>query len=192
MQLTCALNASEETDSAKCLLVLPEGISKHELDEACQLLPRTIIVGAVLDPDGEHMRAYLVHEGTNRLEYLKKLGDGRSTGSGLLPKIATYETQDFIIGVLICRDIEDIILRTAVLRTLINSAASTKILCIPADMHADWFRSTEITGFAGVFVAMSNNNKTYSDSRCKSFIANPSGERLSTQTEYEAVRASVP
>jgi hypothetical protein len=192
MQLTCALNASEVTDGVECLLVLPEAISKHELDEACHLLPRTIIVGAAPDADSEHIRAYLVHEGTNRLKYLKTLSDGRSTGSGLLPEIATYEAQDFIIGVLVCRDIENEVLRTEVLRTLTNSAAPTKILCIPADMHGDWFASTEITGYAGVFVAMSNNNKTYPVWRSKSFIANPRGVRLSTQDEYEAVRASVP
>ena len=192
MQLTCALNASELTDGAECLLVLPEAISKHELDEACRLLPRTIIVGAVPDADSGHMRAYLVHEGTNRLKYLKTLSDGRSTGSGRHPETATYEAQDFIIGVLVCRDIENEVLRTSVLRTLNNSTAPKKILCIPADMHGEWFTSTKIAGYAGVFVAMSNNNRTYPVWRSKSFIANPHGVRLSTQDEYETVRASVP
>ena len=187
----CALNA--EDDEHPEVLVLPEGISQIELSRARQRYPSTVIVAGV--PDGPYMRAHLIKIGTNCIDYLKILSDGRSTpfdgGQQALP---FYEDQEasLAIGVLICRDYQSNELRGQLLARLMSCHSACKLLCIPADMSNDFFQAGPGLTFPGVFVALSNHSLTYENPcRCLSFIADPHGDVVSRQIECESITANL-
>jgi hypothetical protein len=83
--------------------------------------------------------------------------------------------------------------RLKVRAALQNSASSTRLLCVPADMEHSWFSSEPVLGFQGINVAMSNNNTTYPrlNERAKSVIAGTDGLWISRQTAFEPIAANV-
>ena len=142
-------------------------------------------------PAGRHMRAYVQVGGANKVQYLKVLGDGRSIGTGKQPAVLpVYQTDELALGVVVCRDIEDLGFLHAVLGRLRASPQRVKLLCIPADMQDHWFSFDPIRGFEGVYLARSNNNSTYPEGRALSFIAAPDATRLVRQLRYEPIVAA--
>lgn len=190
MMVVCAVAAEDAADLAPDILVLPEGITALALTEAVERFPEAMIVAACSDKT--NMRAHVLVGGRNQVDYLKVLDDGRSEGTGEQPTSVPFcEWRDCAIGVAICRDIEPGGVLPQVLQALRDSSRSTKLLCIPADMHGGWFPSDPVLGFEGVYVAMSNNNITYPDWRATSLIAAPDGRRISTQCQFEPIVATI-
>jgi len=193
MIVACAISVSDLGGIAPDVLVLPERTTKDELQAAQCLSSRPVVVGAI--QAGKYVQGYLLHNGSNRIaDYLKTWGDDRALGSHTCPKTPVYEIDGLAIGALICRDCHDNNeLRVEVLNRLCLSGAALKLLCIPADMHGEWFQGSDrIIAFPGVFVAVSNNTKPPNATRCKSLIADPQGVRLKTQIGLEAIHAIVP
>lgn len=188
MRVTCSTSASETFRDTPDLLVLPEGVPPGELEKAQRIGHAVIVVAATAD--GPHMRGVVMHRGSNRLSYLKTLSDGRSSGSNRQPVLPVYETSRCAIGLLICRDIENVRLCQAVLMRLRSARAPLKVLCIPADMGEWWFPSDPVIGFGGVHLAMSNHTKTHTVRR-HSFIADPAGVMLIKQVATEPISALI-
>jgi hypothetical protein len=189
MNIACAIAAENATDLFADVLVLPEGTAPAALEAATTRFPRAVIVAAI--PDGRNMRAQVIVEGRNQVNYLKIRTDDRSEGVGNAPTTLPYcESRELAIGVLICKDIEEIEFVQALLQKLRSSSRPVKLLCIPADMHGDWFISEHIGGFEGVYLALSNNNQTYPIWRARSFIAEPRGKRIVTQIAHEPIVAA--
>ena len=190
MNIVCARHSDEipATQSVD-ILVLPEDIPSSEILLASKRYRSAIVVAAVRD--GSYMRGYLMLDGKNQIDYLKTLADGRSApyiGSQDLP---VYEGKAMAIGVLVCRDYESNDLRLPMLERLHCASASASVICIPADMHGDFFQGDQIAVFPGVFCALSNHKKTYENPyRCRSFIANRVGAIVSRQIGYEPISAS--
>jgi hypothetical protein len=76
-------------------------------------------------------------------------------------------------------DVNDPAFARRVISRVQSSRAPRKIICIPADMDANWFVGDALPFpqmFAGTNVVLSNHNKTYGDHRCRSFITDVGGE----------------
>jgi hypothetical protein len=173
MRIVCSLNAQE--GERPDVLVLPENTCQIELSQVIKQHPLATIVAAV--KDGPYMRAQLIKNGINQIDYLKALPDGRSKPfNGPQPALPFYEDQEasLAMGVLICRDFECNKLRVQLLARFESSRAEYKLLCIPADMCNDFFGEGPGLTFPGVFVALSNHCLTYKNPcRCLSFVADP-------------------
>lgn len=189
MRVACAPGAPE--GDSPDLLVLPEGVSKADLDLAVARHPSSLVVGAV--PDGPHMRAYVVRDGINRVNYLKSVDDGRSGHFEGVQPLALFEEPGLAVAVFICIDYLSLELRPRLLEALKASQSERALVCIPADMHGDFFRDGPEGTFPGVWVALSNNRKTYENPwRCRSFIADRGGRVMARQSDYEAIEAIIP
>ena len=184
---TTAFNAYHETPS---VLVLPERTSLENLADAQSRWPNAIIVGAIAE--GCHIRGYAYHLGKNRIDYLKYCSDGESVGVGEAVRTQTYEIEDLIVGVLICRDFRDSPLREPLLHRLAQSHARMKVVCLPSDMDSSWFPSHELREFPGCYVAMSNNARDVTSTRRESFIAGPNGQYLITQSNHDTIATVAP
>jgi hypothetical protein len=192
MIVACAISVADLGQITPDVLVLPERTTMAELQAAQRLSSTPIVVGAI--EEGRYVRGLLLHHGRNHIDgYWKTLDDDRSLGSNRPPsRTPVYQRDGLAIGVLICRDCQDNHqLRADVLGYLQNSTAEVKLLCIPADMHQEWFQS-ERTSFRDVFLAVSNNSKPNNVNRCRSLIADPQGIRITTQVNLEAIHATVP
>jgi len=138
------------------------------------------------------MRAQVVRNGANRVDFLKTLGDGRSDPFQGRQDFPIYEEESLAVGVLICRDYENNGLRARVLEHLRSSRSTHSVLCVPADMHGAYFESDPGLTFAGTFVALSNHRKTYKNPwRCRSFIADARGAKICQQTDYESILVDI-
>jgi predicted amidohydrolase len=189
MNIVCAVATANTECLAPDVLVLPEGTTAAELVAATDQYPETVIVAAT--SDGRNMRAQVLVGGRNRVDYLKIRSDDRSEGVGSEPRELPYcESGELAIGVLVCRDIQEVKFARSLLQKLRSSSKAVKLLCVPADMHGDWFTSEQVYGYEGAFLALSNNNQTYPVWRARSFIASPGGKRIVTQNAYEPIVAT--
>jgi predicted amidohydrolase len=183
MKIVCAATFDGNSDEPD-ILVLPERTSLAELNAASACWPQAIVVGAVAEDC--RIRAYLFHSGRNQIEYLKYATDGSSIGTQEIPVSQTFETKELAVGVLVCKDFQEVELRRTVLAKLLASKARHKIVCIPADMGSEWFPSEQVTEFIGAYVAMSNNLRP-GGTRRASFILNPRGEFIESQVNQMAI-----
>jgi hypothetical protein len=68
-----------------------------------------------------------------------------------------------------------------------SSSAPCKALCIPADMGSEWLRDEVLPPqYLGMNVALCNNIGTH-QVRCKSFVANGSGQKIVIQRDIEPI-----
>jgi predicted amidohydrolase len=172
VKVACALTVEDLTCEDLQVLVLPEGVSTASLFEASARHPELIVVGATAEVD--HMRAYVLVNGQNMVNYLKISSDGRSTGVGNPPESAVYLTDTLALGVLVCMDCQHDF-RLQVRDALLASERPVKLICVPADMHCHWFSSQPVLGWPGIHVALSNGTLSYPLSRAQSMIAGPDG-----------------
>ena len=94
-----------ELDAAPAdVIVFPEGTEWRTFVEAGRSWPDAAIVGAIVEKG--QCRGVLLHQGRQRIDYLKFGTDGRTQGAGILPPTPVYEYGDRCIGVLICMDIQ--------------------------------------------------------------------------------------
>ena len=181
--------SADELDCAQLdVVVLPEGIALNDMQALSRRHPQLLVVGAA--PEGKHMRACALLDGRNYVAYLKILSDGRSTGSGELPRSVHFQFGPALVAVLICRDIHHPYWLD-VKKTFDEAAHPVKLLCVPADMNGEWFSSEPVRGWEGVHLALSNHCKTYPQSRARSLIAGTDGHWLVRQIDTEPVMVAL-
>lgn len=154
--------------------------------------PDSMIVGAVAEES--RSRGLLLHQGQNRIDYLKVTTDGRTVGSGNLQQEPVYQFGEMCVGVLICMDVEHVEFSRAVIEKVRSSSTNLKLICIPADMGDYWFRGDSLPWpqmFEGTHVILCNHTKTH-QVRCKSFVTNARGRKIVVQGEDEPIYAELP
>ena len=141
------------------------------------------------------MRGVIQHRSHNHIDYRKVLGDGYSMGGPRPVRPPIYLCGSIAVGLLICRDVQEPILTESVIAGLRQTTAPLKVLCIPAEMHMSggWFSGPTIgnPGWAGIHVALSNNNARYGELRIRNFIADAAGQKVVVQMGGEAIRHTV-
>jgi hypothetical protein len=188
MLLSCINNVVSLEDVPSDLIVLPEYSERSEIAMAEAIRPNAVVVAAVRE--GEWSKAIVQHLGRNRVRYLKVGTDGRTRGSQDHSQDTVYEWDDCCVGVLICMDVDAPTFRRAVVDRVQRSSARYKIICVPADMSGHWFQGDALPfpdNFKDLYVAVSNNEKTYGQHRCKSFITDLTGRKICLQRETEAI-----
>lgn len=193
MLISCAIASADLGDSLSDLIVLPEGAEITDVHETAAQYPEAIVVAAVTECS--HSRAVVYHRGSNRIDYLKVRSDGRTVGSGNYAQNPVYDQSDCCIGVLICMDVDSPEFAGPVIARVQRSRAVRKIICIPADMDANWFVGDALPFpqmFAGTHVVLSNHNKTHGEYRCTSFITDMEGKKVCFQIKVEAIYHRLP
>ncbi len=185
MRIVCSCSVHEVGTEAPDVLVLPERTSRKQISDAIKRWPNAVVIGAT--KDGRNIRGHLRKDGKDHINYKKFLSDTKSLGTYRPPKNQFFENDDIAIGVLICRDVENPeMLVVNLMRRLLASSAPLRLVCIPADMHSDWFPPhIPIKEFLGAFVALSNNQED--QSRRASFIADPNGQYLEPRKNHKAI-----
>lgn len=167
----CGLSADQLGTATPDLIVFPERVSQHEIDQALVCCPDAIIAGAISTKG--FMQGVILHQGRNHIDYLKVGNDGRpgSSPSPRREQPTIYECHDLAVGLLICMDFDIPDVRDGVIERLHRSAAQFKVLCVPADMSRDWFTTEPITPpkLDGIHVAVSDG-LVHGDNRLRSFI----------------------
>jgi hypothetical protein len=170
-ELWCGLSADQLGTATPDLIVFPERVSQHEIDQAVARCPNAIIAGAISTKG--FMRGVIWHHGRNQIDYLKVGNDGRlgSSPSPRREQPTIYESHDLAVGLLICMDFDIPAVRDGVIEQLHRSEAPFKALCVPADMYNAWFSTEPITPprLDGIHVAVSNG-LVHGDNRLRSFI----------------------
>ncbi|HEX3666830.1 MAG TPA: hypothetical protein VHU23_16520 [Rhizomicrobium sp.] len=117
--------------------------------------------------------------------------DGTTVGTGRLPKLPVYETDDLCVGVLICMDVQIPELVRELVARVSSSLSTYKIVCIPAHMGSNWFSGPTLdVNFGNVFVALCNHTQQ-DRPRCKSFIAGPHRTKTHEQLDTEPLHAEL-
>ena len=193
MRVWCGLAANELAGENPHLIVFPEGVDQGQIDQAQQRCPDAVIAGAILQ--GDRMRGVIQHRSHNHIDYRKVLGDGYSMGGPRPVRPPIYLCGSIAVGLLICRDVQEPILTESVIAGLRQTTAPLKVLCIPAEMHMSggWFSGPTIgnPGWAGIHVALSNNNARYGELRIRNFITDAAGQKVVVQMGGEAIRHTV-
>lgn len=190
MRISCVLLARQLDAIPSDLIVFPEGICQREIDEACVRQPNAMVVGAILK--GNQSRGVLMHQGQNRIDYLKVETDGRTVGSGDIQQAPVYEWNNVCVAVLICMDIDHVEFSKTVIERVRSSAAALKMVCVPADMGAYWLGGECLPDkFRGAYVILCNHIKTH-QIRCPSFVANRHGRKIIVQSHHEPIHAELP
>lgn len=190
MRIVCSGGIEDTGSDPLDVLVLPERTTREEIALATARWPKAVVVGAT--GEGKHIRAHMVRGGEEHIDYLKVLSDQISEGTGVVPERPTYDYGHVAIGVLVCRDFQHADLRQLVADQLASAEARLKLICIPGDMDSEWFPGNTCGLFSGAYVAMSNNRRTPSHARRRSFIAGPDGVFLCEQSALEAVSFNAP
>ena len=192
MKIYCTNTLDDFNPELPAVIVLPEGIPSTVMLDASLLHHDAYYVGAF--PENGYCRGAIYYQGINKIEYLKVECDQRSKGSGNTEQCPIFESEDICIAVLVCMDIDHVEFSLKIREKLKQSKAKIKILCIPADMHNEWFPSEELPAkYNDIYTALSNNNLTYQDPcRCRSFIANPEGLKLVKQQELQPIHIKLP
>jgi hypothetical protein len=189
MRVWCGLAANQLPAQKPHLIVFPEGVDQSEIDQAQQLCPDAVIAGAILQ--GDRMRGVIQHRFDNHIDYQKVLSDGHSEGGPSPSCPPIYLCDSVAVGLLICRDIQEPTLTNSVIAGLHRATASFKMLCIPAEMHISggWFSGPTLgnPAWAGIHVALSNNNARYGEHRIRNFIADAAGQKVVVQKGVEAI-----
>src|SRR3990167_666164 len=79
MELWCGLSADQLGTATPDLIVFPERVSQHEIDQAVARCPDAIIAGAISTKG--FMQGVIWHHGGNQIDYLKVGNDGRPGSS---------------------------------------------------------------------------------------------------------------
>ncbi len=187
MQVWCGQSASQLGDQTPDLVVFPEGIGSDQIASVAAYHPQTIVVGAVLDAN--RMRGVVWHRSRNWIRYAKVGSDGQTDGGPPPGELPIYIHGEVAIGVLICMDVQLPTLRNSVVDALRRSAASFKILCVPADMQGGaWFVGDEVgPAWTGVSLALSNGVFRSPTNRLASFITDVRGAKIAIQVGTEPV-----
>ena len=190
MNLVCSASVDEVDAASPDVLVLPERTTKAEIYAATARWPNAIIIGAT--EEGKYVRGHLFKDGKDRINYLKFSHDGTSDGIDSASESLTFEDDDIAIGVLICKDFQQVDLRRSVMDRLAVARAPLRLVCIPADMGSEWFPGDSVNLFLGAYLAVSNNRRTPNHTRRCSFVAGPDGAYLRQQSNYEAISLNAP
>src|SRR5437867_4390087 len=184
MQISCVLTADQLVGTPPDLIVFPEGAAWSEIERARCSYPDAIIVGAV----GERRsQAVVLHEGRNRIDYLKLETDGRTTGTGNVRQNPVYEYNNVCIGVLVCMDVNHVAFSRLVIDKVRSSERGLNLLCVPADMAGHWFDGDSVSStWHGVHVILCNHTKTH-QIRCKSFVTDVTGRKIRVQHDDEPI-----
>ncbi|MDE2134258.1 MAG: hypothetical protein KGM97_08965 [Alphaproteobacteria bacterium] len=167
------------------LIVFPEYSDPAQLTAASLRHPNSIVVGAA--EDAHRNRGYLLHHGRNQIDYLKLEPDGRTDGSEDIGQSPVYESANVCVGVLICMDIQIADFLRRIVRAIRSSSSELKFLCVSADMGSEWFPGKMLSSdFAGVYVVVCNHTMNH-QVRCKSFMTNLRGEKITPQVDVEPI-----
>ena len=191
MKVSCVLRATDIAAPAGIVL-FPEGVELGEMRAASDAHPRSWVVGAVADQG--MCRGLLLRGKSVLVDYLKVESDGRTKGSENPEQNSVFEDQSCCIGVIICKDIDNLPFSERVLERLKASKASYKILCIPADMGSEWFNGPELfpqARYSGINVALCNHTRTH-EARCKSFVTDVQGRKVNIQRGTEPLNVMLP
>lgn len=184
MRISCVLNKAEANKESSNLILFPEGVSFCHLTQTSATYPSAIIVGACIKDQRCH--GFVYRNSDICLTYTKVNNDGRTNGSGNTDQNPIIEFNDFCLGFLICNDIQHLNFSEELFAKLRASKAKTKILCIPANMSSAWLPCDKLPDkYHGFYVALCNNNE-FQD-RCKSFIADMGGKKVSVQRNVEPI-----
>jgi hypothetical protein len=190
MTIWCCRFTSQLEKARPDVIVFPEGVRQGEHDRARAWFPDAIVVGAI--KEGRHMRGVIRHCGENQIDYLKVGADGHTEGAPPPASVPVYDTGEVAVGLLICMDVQNPMLANAVAEQLRNAAAPRKVLCIPAEMvGGSWFTDPLIgpPSWAGLQVALSNNDVRYPNNRLRSFITGRARSKIAEQADREAIHA---
>lgn len=185
MRVECVSNSGEVLPGTPGVIVFPEYCDFSEIRKTAQAHPDAVVVGAV--KDGIRSRALLVHGSRNWLDYLKVGSDGRTEGTGIVPKLPVYELPHISVGILICMDVQCGELVQRLVQRVEHSTSPVKLICIPAFMGSEWF-SFPVTNapLNRVHVALCNH-PAQDRPRCKSFIADATGAKVCQQSDREPI-----
>lgn len=188
MRIACAVDPVDLANAEFDLAVLSECVDDAALTALSASHPTAIVVGAVVE--GRHCRARLLRSETNYIDYVKVMAD-KGMIAGAIDQKSVKHFDDVSVGVVICRDIQEIKFATLVQRQLSQRGDVPRILCITADMANYWFTDDSLSGipFAGNWTVLSNSTKTYKsrEVRCASFIADPTGKKRIKQEFGEPI-----
>lgn len=184
MRVQCILTASELTQESE-VIVLPEYVSPTELRKTCATFPHAFVVSAVEESDASVGR---ILRGREPLAaYVKMETDARTTGSNNVDQMPIYDDGVICIGVVACKDVDNIRFFGTVTQRIRSSTSRHKILCIPADMGSEWLHDEVLPEkYHGMYVVLCNNVYTH-QARCKSFIANDMGQKIIVQRDREPI-----
>lgn len=181
MNLCCVRMFDSIKPEYSDLIVFPEYSSFDSIMKAATSYPQSIVVGAAMNRN--NTVGLLFHYGQLRLRYYKIESDGRTVGSNDIKQSPWYETHDTIIGMLICKDVDNVEFSAKVIKKVKSGNHRHKIICIPAEMDSQWFSSDSLDPrFMGVNVVLCNNDKTY-QVRCKNFVTDTNGKKIVTSLE---------
>lgn len=190
MKVACVLSVAE-LSAPSDLILFPEGVTFSEMQTASHEYPKSFVAGAV--EENGYSRGVLLREGVILLSYFKVLDDGRTKGSGDSEPCPVFDDGTFCIGLLVCKDIDEVTLARRVTEALQSSSSSIKALCIPADMGSEWLNDSTLfpeTKYRGFNVILCNQVTTR-QARCKSFITDRNGKKLRIQQDKEPLYAEL-
>lgn len=191
MRISCVLAARELNPDHVDLVVFPEGVCMDEINGVHSTHPDAVVAGAVVE--NGYSRGVLQHRGLNQIDYRKVESDGRTKGTANIHQNPVYELGDVCIGVIICMDVNHMEFFHSVIWKIQSSQAMLKILCVPADMGAEWFEGNSLAfpqNFKGIHVIVCNNNsRNHQGHRRKSFITDTHGLKIVVQNEIEPIHA---
>lgn len=186
MRIGCASQPSDLGKIEFDLAFLPEDTDAIELARFAKLRPHAVVAGAARE--GNYMRGFIMRGSSNLISYWKVGSDGRSAGCGNPNQLPVVHFNDLSVGMLICMDVDDVVLRPRVVAELNRCRQGEKVLCVPGEMSGAYFGGNALISpqnFSGLWFALSN--AAINQDRCKSFIADPDGKKVVIQAEQEAI-----
>lgn len=188
MKVWCGQFAGQLSDATPDVVVFPECVSLNDIQAAAALLPRAIVVGAVLEAN--RVRSFVWHQGRNQIDYVKVGSDGHTDGGPPPERLPTYAFDNMCVGTLVCMDVQPPELRNAVVDVLRASTARFKIVCVPAEMQRGLWFVDDCVGpmWRGAVLALSNGVSRYPDSRLPSFITDTGGRKAVVQKRTEPIQ----
>ena len=193
MKISCVRSVNEAIAYPAELILFPEGTAEAQLLECSALFPTSLVIGAFAEKS--HCRGVVIRESQAVVSYLKVHGDGRTKGSdNHLQQPFRKFGDELAVGLLVCKDIDDPDFSTVVLDWLKSRRCRYRVLCIPADMGAEWLAGPTLPWpprYHGIHVALCNSTRTYQEIRCQSFVTDLSGRKFVIQQKREPIRASL-
>ena len=191
MYVSCVSTDRELAGVPADVIVFPERVSLWKMEAAQRCRPHSFIAGAVVDDS--YCRGVLFHRGENQIDYLKVGQDTITDGSRNLDQNPVFESGNVCIGMIICRDIQNVIFTQAVTDKIKKSQAKLKFLCVPAAMDSSWFNSESLMGlekYEGMHVIVCNHTSAHED-RCKSFVTDTHGRKVCVQNDKEPLHVEL-
>lgn len=193
IRISTVLNFSEIPKPPADLIVLPEYCEYAHIHRAASDFPESIVVGSS-KVNGNSV-GFLFHRGQNHINYEKIGKDGHTTGGGSEKQCPVYETDEIVVGVVICMDIQKSEFVRNLAKAVKASSAKFKFICLPGDMGYQWFPGDQIGSdeTLGIRFVLSNNNKGHQGfSRRRGFITGPDNRFVLSQREKEPLDYEIP